>query len=145
MTDHSERWGSKIGLVLAMAGNAVGLLGLPLVFVEWTMGRWGGQRGHHSTPFAMEKMGKKKIWRYLGGFSFFTTIGIASYYCYLESWTITYLYHSIIGTFRGMSQSEITLFFNHYHDMSSTHSGIPYENVIAFLFCLALNVWILTR
>lgn len=173
MTDHSECWGSKIGLVLAMAGNAVGfgnflrfpiqaiqngggafiipylvcfvLLGLPLVFVEWTMGRWGGQRGHHSTPFAMEKMGKKKIWRYLGGLSFFTTIGIASYYCYLESWTLSYLYHSIIGTFRGMSQSEITLFFNHYHDMSSTHSGIPYENVIAFLFCLALNVWILTR
>ena len=88
MTDHSECWGSKIGLVLAMAGNAVGfgnflrfpiqaiqngggafiipylvcfvLLGLPLVFVEWTMGRWGGQRGHHSTPFAMEKMGKRK-------------------------------------------------------------------------------------
>ncbi len=173
MTHTKDHWGSKIGLVLAMAGNAVGfgnflrfpiqaiqngggafiipylvcflLLGLPLVFVEWTTGRFGGSMGHHTVPFTMEKMGKSKYWKYVGALSFFTTIGIASYYCYLESWTISYLYHSLVGSFQGMSQSEITIFFNNYHDMSSSHSGIPYENVGAFLLCLAINVWILTK
>lgn len=173
MSQTKEHWGSKIGLVLAMAGNAVGfgnflrfpiqaiqngggafiipylvcflLLGLPLVFVEWSTGRLGGSWGHHTVPFTMEKMGKSIGWRYVGALSFFTTIGIASYYCYLESWTISYLYHSIVGSFRGMSQGEIAGFFTQYHDLNSTHSGIPYENVVAFLLCLAINVWILTK
>ena len=173
MTHTKDHWGSKIGLVLAMAGNAVGfgnflrfpvqaiengggafiipylvcflLLGLPLVFVEWTTGRLGGSMGHHTVPFTMGKMGQSKYWKYIGSLSFFTTIGIASYYCYLESWTLSYLYHSLVGSFQGMSQSEIAHFFNNYHDMSSSHTGIPYENVGAFLLCLAINVWILTK
>lgn len=173
MTHSKDQWGSKIGLVLAMAGNAVGFgnflrfpiqaiqngggafiipylvcfvfLGLPLVFVEWTMGRFGGSYGNHTVPFTMEKLGKGRIWKYFGAISFFTTIGIASYYCYLESWTISYLYHSLLGTFHGMSQGEIAQFFTDYHDRSSTHSGLAYENVIIFLLCIVLNVYILCK
>jgi SNF family Na+-dependent transporter len=44
-----------------------------------------------------------------------------------------------------MSQGEVAAFFTDYHNMYSTHSGLPYENVAAFLLCLALNVWILSR
>ncbi len=173
MTHSKDQWGSRIGLVMAMAGNAVGFgnflrfpiqaiqngggafiipylvcfifLGLPLVFIEWTMGRFGGSMGNHTVPFTMQKMGHHKLWKYMGALSFFTTIGIASYYCYLESWTISYLYHSLIGTFKEMPQKEIALFFNQYHDLSSSHSGIPYENIFAFLLCLFLNVYILTK
>jgi SNF family Na+-dependent transporter/thymidylate synthase ThyX len=173
MTHSKDQWGSRIGLVMAMAGNAVGFgnflrfpiqaiqngggafiipylvcfifLGLPLVFIEWTMGRFGGSMGNHTVPFTMQKMGNHKLWKYMGALSFFTTIGIASYYCYLESWTISYLYHSLIGTFKDMPQKEIALFFNQYHDLSSSHSGIPYENIFAFLLCLFLNVYILTK
>jgi SNF family Na+-dependent transporter len=173
MSKTNESWGSSIGLVLAMAGNAVGfgnflrfpvqaisngggafiipylvcflIMGLPLMFIEWTIGRWGGQFGHHATPFIMEKMGKKPMWRYIGVFGIFSSIAVASYYCYMESWTLSYIYHSIIGTFGGMSQGEVAAFFTDYHNMNSTHSGIPYENIVAFLLCLALNVWILSR
>jgi len=121
------------------------VLGLPLMFIEWTTGRWGGQYGDHSTPFIMERMGKKPYWRFIGVFGIFSSIAIASYYCYIESWTLSYIYHSIVGTFRGMTQGEVAAFFTDYHNMSSTHSGIPYENVAAFVLCLALNVWILSR
>jgi len=174
MASSTEHWGSKIGIVLAMAGNAVGfgnflrfpvqaiengggafiipyivcflLLGIPLMLIEWTMGRFSGQYGDHSPPFIMGRMGNnKKIWKYCGIFGIFSTIAIASYYCYLESWTLSYLYHSITGTFQNMSQSDLGTFFTDYHDNSSSHSGIPYENVIAFVLCLALNVWILSR
>ena len=173
MSKTNESWGSSLGLVLAMAGNAVGfgnflrfpvqaisngggafiipylvcfvIMGLPLMFVEWTIGRWGGQFGDHSTPFIMERMGKKSIWRFVGIFGIFSSIAVASYYCYMESWTLSYMYHSIIGTFKDMSQGEVAVFFTDYHNTLSSHTGIPYENVAAFLLCLALNVWILSR
>ena len=173
MANANETWGSRLGIVLAMAGNAVGfgnflrfpvqavengggvfiipyivcllLLGIPLMFVEWTIGRYGGQFGDHSTPFIMGRMGKGKAWRYFGVFGIFSTIAIASYYCYLESWTISYIYHSIIGTFNNMSQAEIKQIFTEYHHLTISHSGIPFENIIAFVFCLALNVWILSK
>lgn len=69
-----EHWGSKIGLILAMAGNAIGLgnfwrfpyqaakngggafmipyfvaflfMGIPLLIIEWAQGRYGGKYGH---------------------------------------------------------------------------------------------------
>ena len=71
---HRGEWGSKLGLILAMAGNAVGLgnfwrfprmaaqygggafmipyflaliiVGLPIMITEWHLGRFGGQHGH---------------------------------------------------------------------------------------------------
>jgi SNF family Na+-dependent transporter len=74
----NERWGSRIGVILAVAGSAVGLgnflrfpgqaaqngggafmipyfisllvLGIPLCWAEWTMGRYGGSRGFNSAP-----------------------------------------------------------------------------------------------
>ncbi|MDR1793012.1 MAG: sodium-dependent transporter [Bacteroidales bacterium] len=170
----NESWGNRIGLVLAMAGNAVGfgnflrfpvqaiengggafiipyivcfiLLGIPLMFVEWTLGRFAGHRGAHSPPFILEKMGgKRKIWRYVGVFGIFSTLGIACYYCYLESWTLSYIYHSVMGSFNAMPQSQVAAFFADYHDINSSHSGIPFENIAAFVLCLALNIWILSR
>lgn len=72
-TAHTGEWGSKIGLILAMAGNAVGLgnfwrlprmvaeygggafmipyfaalfvVGIPIALMEWHLGRFGGQHG----------------------------------------------------------------------------------------------------
>ena len=73
-----EQWATRIGVILAVAGSAVGLgnflrfpgqaaqngggafllpyfisllvLGIPLCWAEWTMGRYAGTRGFHSAP-----------------------------------------------------------------------------------------------
>ena len=73
-----EGWSTQIGVILAVTGSAVGLgnflrfpglaakydggvflipyfvalllLGLPLAWAEWSMGRYGGTRGYHSSP-----------------------------------------------------------------------------------------------
>ncbi|MFH1000595.1 MAG: sodium-dependent transporter [Bacteroidota bacterium] len=168
-----EAWGTRVGLVLAMAGNAVGfgnflrfpvqavqngggafiipylvslvILGIPLLLIEWSSGRFGGQFGHHSTPFILHKMNKKAIWKYVGVFGIFSNIAIASYYCYMESWTLSYVFHSIIGTFDGMDQNSVAGFFDNYLDLNTTSSGIPYEAIFFFVFCLALNIWILSK
>lgn len=173
MTTNKENWGSRVGLVLAMAGNAVGfgnflrfpvqavqngggafiipyivsflIMGIPLLFIEWSSGRYGGKFGHHSTPFILNSLSKKALWRYVGVFGIFSNIAIAAYYCYMESWTISYMLHSIIGTFDGKSQLEVANFFSEYLDVSVSTTGIPYEAIVMFVFCLALNTYILSK
>ena len=44
----------------------------------------------------------------------FTNIAVAAYYCYIESWTMAYVYHSVIGTFQGMTQGEVAQFFGNF-------------------------------
>ncbi len=173
MATNNEAWGSRVGLILAMAGNAVGLgnflrfpmqavqngggafiipylicfllMGIPLLFVEWTSGRYGGQFGHHTTPFAFHKMNSKWLWKYIGVFGIFSNLSIAAYYCYIESWTLSYTMHSAMGTFHGLTQHGVSEFFTNYLDISTTTTGIPYEAVVFYVLCLALNVWILSK
>jgi SNF family Na+-dependent transporter len=168
-----ESWGTRVGLILAMAGNAVGLgnflrfpvqavnngggafiipylicfllMGIPLLWIEWSMGRFGGRSNNHSTPFILDTMTKRAFWKYFGVFGIFTNIAVAAYYCYIESWTMSYVYHSIVGTFDGLSQSQVAQFFIQYVDIGHSHTGIPYEAVVFYVLCLLLNTWILSR
>jgi neurotransmitter:Na+ symporter, NSS family len=169
----TERWGTRIGLILAMAGNAVGLgnflrfpvqavqngggafiipylicfllMGIPLLWMEWGMGRFGGRSGNHSTPFIFDTLGRARFWKYFGVFGIFTNIAVASYYCYIESWTMSYVYHSIVGTFSGQSSDQVASFFSNYLDIPRSTTGIPYEAVIFYLACLILNTYILSK
>lgn len=168
-----EHWGSRAGLVLAMAGNAVGLgnflrfpvqavnngggafiipylvsfllMGIPLLWIEWSMGRFGGRHGNHSTPFILDSMTRRRFWKYFGVFGIWTNLAVAAYYCYIESWTMAYVYHSLKQTFAGLSQGQVAGFFNDYVTIGTTTTGIPYEAVVFYVICLALNTWILSR
>ena len=169
----NDSWGSRVGLILAMAGNAVGLgnflrfpvqavengggafilpyiicfllMGIPLLWIEWATGRFGGKSGHHSTPFILDSMDRRQFWKYIGVFGIFTNVAVASYYCYIESWTMAYVFHSITGTFNGLDQGEVANFFTRYVDVGKSTTGIPYEAVIFYIFCLVLNTYILSR
>jgi len=78
-------------------------------------------------------------------FGIFTNIAVASYYCYIESWTMSYVMHSIAGTFQSMNQTEVAAFFGKYVDVMQSTTGIPYEAILFFLLCLLLNTYILSR
>ena len=168
-----DSWGSRVGLILAMAGNAVGLgnflrfpvqavqngggafiipylvcflvMGIPLLFIEWASGRFGGRFGNHSTPYILDSMVKGRVLKYIGVFGIFTNIAVAAYYCYIESWTMSYVFHTLRGTFDGMSQAEVAGFFNSYTDIAQSTTGIPYEAVIFYVLCLLLNTYILSK
>jgi NSS family neurotransmitter:Na+ symporter len=173
MSANKEAWGTRVGLILAMAGNAVGLgnflrfpvqavqngggafiipylicflvMGIPLLWIEWTMGRYGGRFGNHSTPFILDNMTKMRFWKYFGVFGIFTNIAVAAYYCYIESWTLSYVFHSLGQTFAGMEQSEVAQFFGDYVTIGLSTTGIPYEAIVFYVLCLALNTWILSK
>lgn len=166
-----QGWGSRIGLVLAMAGNAVGLgnflrfpaqaaqngggafilpylvafvlMGIPLLWVEWAIGRHGGQRGFHSAPGMLQSLGRAPWLKYVGVFGLFTNIGIAAYYCYIESWTLAYVFHSLVGTFRDVAPTD---FFPRYLGLHAKDlTSLPGEATFWFVLTLVLNVWILSR
>ena len=173
MSVKAESWGSRMGLILAMAGNAVGLgnflrfpvqavqngggafiipylvcfllMGIPLLYIEWASGRFGGRFGNHSTPYILDSMVKGRVLKYIGVFGIFTNVAVAAYYCYIESWTISYVFHSLRGTFDGMSQNAIADFFNSYVNISESTTGIPYEAVLFYILCLLLNTYILSK
>lgn len=171
-----ERWATRIGLVLAMAGNAVGLgnflrfpaqaakngggaflipyivalllLGLPLMWVEWAMGRYGGQRGHHSAPGIFQSLGRSPIWKYCGVLGLWSCLVIASYYLYIESWCLAYALWSALGQFRNIAPDYPQQFFekltgetaNHLHLIAVSPWGL-----LVFAVCVALNIFILSR
>ncbi|NLI75645.1 MAG: sodium:calcium symporter [Candidatus Riflebacteria bacterium] len=122
-----EHWGSRIGLILAMAGNAVGLgnflrfptqaasngggafmipyfialifLGIPLMWVEWGIGRFGGALGHGTMPGTFHKIVKNRWAKYLGVFGLVLSFFIAVYYVFIESWTLSFAYFSATGRY----------------------------------------------
>ncbi|MCW2118702.1 sodium:calcium symporter [Flavobacterium sp. 7A] len=173
MAEKSDAWGSRVGLILAMAGNAVGLgnflrfpvqavqngggafiipylicfliMGIPLLFIEWSSGRFGGKFGNHSTPYILDSMVKGRVLKYIGVFGIFTNMAVAAYYCYIESWTMSYVYHSLVGTFEGMSQANVATFFSDYVDIEHSTTGIPYESVFFYIICLVINTYILSK
>ncbi len=134
-------WASRIGLILAMAGNAIGLgnflrfpvkaaangggafmipyfialllLGVPLMWVEWTIGRYGGARGHGSTPGQFHLMWKHPVAKYLGAFGIFLPFTIAIYYCFIESWTLGFAFFSGTGAYFGHASREAMGHFLH--------------------------------
>jgi NSS family neurotransmitter:Na+ symporter len=167
----TPQWGSRVGLVLAMAGNAVGLgnflrfpaqavqngggaflipyliafvlMGIPLLWVEWAIGRHGGQYGHHSAPGLLDRLGPQWWLKYVGVFGLFTNLTVAAYYCYIESWTLSYMFHSLAGTFRDVAPTE---FFPVYLGVrADSIFALPTEAFFWFVITLALNVWILSR
>lgn len=173
MSENKEVWGSRVGLILAMAGNSVGLgnflrfpvqavqngggtfiipylvcfllMGIPLLWIEWSMGRFGGRKGHHSTPFILGSMSSGYLWKYVGVFGIFTNIAVAAYYCYIESWTLSYTFHSIKGTFSGLDQTEIARYFSDYVAMDTSFLGIPNEAILFFFICILINTYILSK
>lgn len=120
-----DHWRTKIGLILAMAGNAIGLgnfmrfptqvaqngggayiipyfvslllLGIPLMWLEWSLGRYGGKRGFGSPTGIFYSIRPKVISLYLGILGVFISFTITIYYTYIESWTLSYTILSMLG------------------------------------------------
>ncbi len=120
-----EAWGSRLGVILAVAGSAVGLgnflrfpgqaaangggafmipyfcalilLGIPICWAEWTMGKYGGQFGFNSAPAIFGVLGRRAIWRYLGVIGLIVPIIIYMYYVLIESWCMGYALSYAVG------------------------------------------------
>jgi NSS family neurotransmitter:Na+ symporter len=129
-----EQWASRLGLILAVAGNAIGLgnflrfpvkaaangggaflipyflalvfLGVPLMWTEWTIGRYGGIHGHGTTPGMFSLLWKKPVSKYLGALGIAIPFGIIIYYQVIESWCLGFAWYSGTGKYWGATTYE---------------------------------------
>ncbi len=170
--NNRQFWSSRIGLILAMAGNAVGLgnflrfpvqaiengggafiipyiisfmlMGLPLLWVEWAMGRYGARKGNHTPPFIFRSMGNG-FWMYAGVLGLFINITMAAYYIYIESWTLAYTWFSLTGSFNTLSREAVVEFFNSYVGLNDVFINLPFGAIVFFLITLGVNTWVLSQ
>ncbi|NJE00720.1 sodium-dependent transporter [Thermococcus sp. JdF3] len=147
MEQQRDQWATKIGLILAMAGNAVGLgnfvrfptqvaqngggafmvpyfialffLGIPVMWIEWVAGRYGGKYGHGTLGPTYYLMARERVkpksalwWGVISGMlAFSLTVLLNSYYLHLIGWSAAYSYFSATGAYFGQNTGE---FFGNY-------------------------------
>ncbi|MBD3379289.1 MAG: sodium:calcium symporter [Candidatus Omnitrophica bacterium] len=131
-----ESWGSRLGIIMAVAGSAVGLgnflrfpvqavkngggafmipyfvalllVGIPLMWVEWSIGRYGGGFEHSSAPGVFHSLWEKnRFIKYFGVIGIFGPLVIMIYYTYIESWTLAYSFFSITGKYSSITDQAV--------------------------------------
>ena len=172
-----ERWGSKLGVILAVAGSAVGLgnflrfpglaahygggafmipyfisfllLGLPLMWVEWTIGRFGGGFEHSTAPGIFHTMWRKnRFIKYFGVIGIFGPVVIFSYYTYIESWLLGYSVFAVTGKYAACTDAaQMSEFLTGYQGLSGPDN--PYFGglgtaYIFFLITFATNIFVVS-
>lgn len=168
-----ERWATKIGLVLALAGNAIGLgnflrfprqaalngggaylipyfvcllaIGIPLVWVELAIGRKGGRHGRGHTAGMFELLWKHPIAKYVGALGLFIPFMIGSYYVFVESWCLAYSFFSLTGSYFGLgSLAEVGHFLAGFQGVeSNSYFASRWPAYIFFAIAFGLNLAIL--
>lgn len=74
------------------------LLGIPLMWIEWTLGRYGGGFEHGTAPGIFHSLWQKnRFIKYFGVIGIFGPLVILIYYTYIESWTLAYSFFAITG------------------------------------------------
>lgn len=149
----SERasFGSKLGIILATAGSAVGLgnvwrfpymagdnggalfifvylacvllLGIPGMMSEFIIGR----HAQTNAARAYSLLGGHKAWRLVGILGVVTGFLIASYYVVVSGWCLEYIFASASGQLQGDPQ-----YIQHYFSSFTSHPWKPALWVVVF-------------
>jgi SNF family Na+-dependent transporter len=183
MSQDKQQWGSRLGVILAVAGSAVGLgnflrfpgqaaangggafmipyfcalllLGIPIGWAEWTMGRYGGRKGFHSAPAIMGVVGRGAFFRYVGVIGVLIPLCVYFYYVFIESWCLGYFWKYVtggIGVDAGAPMNtqadQASGFWNDFIGthadgelFSAGHGGV----LIFWLITMSVNMWFVFR
>ncbi len=145
-------FGSRLGIVLATAGSAVGLgnvwrfptmtgehggaafiliyvvcvllLGVPCMLNEFIIGR----RAQANTARAYERLAGNTPWRFIGYFGVFTGFLITGYYVVVAGWCMQYTFTSLTGQLDG-SPEAVAGYFEEF----STNPWKPIVTMLAFM------------
>ncbi len=180
---HKEEWGSKLGVILAVAGSAVGLgnflrfpgqaaqngggaflipyfaalllLGIPIGWAEWAMGRYGGRKGFHSAPAIMGLIGKGSTARYLGVIGVLIPLAVSYYYVFIEAWTFGYFLKYLTGGIGIDPQSSVDEqtavaagFYDRFTGASQDgilFTGDSWLTVSSWVIVFAINIYFVFR
>lgn len=134
-----ESWNSSLGVILAVSGSAVGLgnflrfpgqvaeygggafmlayflsfilIGLPICWAEWTLGRMGGKYGFNASPAILGTITRNPKFRFLGVIGIIIPIIIYMYYVLIEAWCLAYATNYLLGNMDFQEVEDATAFF----------------------------------
>ncbi len=172
-----ESWNSRFGVILAVSGSAIGLgnflrfpgqvaqygggafmvayfisfllVGLPICWAEWSMGRYGGQRGFHTSVGILHSIVRHPIGKYLGVIGIVIPVIIYMYYVLIEAWCLGYAVNFLAGNMRFESPAEASAFFNLFTGATADGSGLGFGGISQvgwfLLICFTLNFILIYR
>ena len=172
-----EGWGSRLGVILAVAGSAVGLgnflrfpglaakygggvfmipyfvsillIGIPICWCEWTIGRYGGVRGYNSAPGIFRALVPLRGSGYVGVLALIIPVVIYMYYVYIEAWCLAYAWFYLTGALDlGRDPAPYAAFFESFvgvhADGLMTSSGLQ-PAIVFLIIVFALNFALIYR
>lgn len=153
-------FGSKLGIILASAGSAVGLgnvwrfptevganggaafilvyiacvllLGVPLMISEFVIGR----HTHQNTADAYRQLAPRTPWVFQGYLGVFTSWFILCYYSVVSGWTLKYLISSITGQVITIEDSDA--YFNQF-------TASPWLPLWCMVAVMLMCHWVIAR
>ncbi|MDR3197597.1 MAG: sodium-dependent transporter [Planctomycetaceae bacterium] len=174
---HQENWTSQLGVILAVAGSAIGLgnflrfpgqaaiyggcaflipyfiafflLGIPMVWAEWMLGRYSGIRGYHSMPGVYRCVTGKRRMAYIGSLCVTLPTIIATFYIFVEGWCLMYALRYLFGWMEQGSDVHFTKLF--IESVGLEGNGVLFQhgllnfNLLCMLFCLLFNYFLIYR
>ena len=178
-----EGWSTRFGVILAVTGSAVGLgnflrfpglaaqygggafmipyfvaffiLGLPIAWAEWSLGRYGGTRGYNSMPGVFHAVRPGGRSPYMAVLGLLIPVVIYFFYVNIEAWCLGYAWGYLVGA-PGLVQSgggasggaDASEYITTFAGME-TNGGIfmhPMTSSFFFLLiCFALNFVLIYR
>ncbi len=165
MTKERVYWGSRLGVVLAVAGSAVGLgnflrfpgqaaqngggafmipyfialllVGIPLAWAEWSMGRYAGTNGFHSAPGIFASLCKTKWASFMGMLALLIPLMIYTYYIIIEAWCLGYAWHYLSGNLNlGNDADAYGKFFQTFTGQNGNGTAVDMNQTSVLIFVL---------
>ena len=150
-----DSFGSKIGIIAAAAGSAVGLgniyrfpcelgdnggaafllvyliivlvLGVPVMLSELVIGR----RSQSDAVGSFKKLAPKTLWPIVGFMGVFCGFIILAFYSTISGWTLEYICKSLTNGFRGKDLGILEQEFADFHNMG--WKNVMWQGVFIFL------------
>ncbi len=122
------------------------LLGIPLMWIEWSLGRYGGGFGHGTAPGIFHSIRRKnRFIKYFGVIGIFGPLVILIYYTYIESWTLAYSFFALTGKYAGATtQAQLQSFLSAFQGLESNQYFNSLQTAyVFFLITFALNIFVL--
>lgn len=160
-----DNWNSSIGVILAVAGSAVGLgnflkfpgqvaiyggapfmiayvcsfflVGVPFAMMEWSAGRSAAGK-YHSVPWIFYWFFRTKSAKIMAAFSVPIPFIICSYYTYIEAWCLGYAVNFGLGNFEFNTVKDASDFFAEFVGINENGAAIGFsvKTVCVYFFAV---------
>lgn len=168
-SEGKDTWNSRIGVILAVAGTAVGLgnflrfpgqaaqfgggafmiayfvslliLGIPLGWMEWAAGRYGGKKGFYSAAGILNVLWNNPLAKYIGVFCMLSTLFLFTYYSYIGSWCLGYAMNFLTNSIHFETIEEASAFWQNFVGLGKNGSGLGFSlDKVGGFYLIALAV-----